>query len=258
MSNDPFEEFEFRPLTEGLGFHKKSEPRQAGRSAAEPARFELNNGIPEAPTQLKDSRLPEIEMPQTQVRRPVADLPTKPGSKPTAGTETVDEILKTLQNKRKLEFQEQGSKRLDQSTAPAFRTSFPDVSSLILDSMLVTAGTLACMIILLMVTRVDLFLLLNQVGENTVFLGLGLMFAGVAWIYLALCRVFLGYTPGEWVFDQRVGLPAQLGTTVYAGRVLLRATLVIATGMFLLPLLSMIVRQDLAGKISGAELLRKV
>ena len=246
MTTDPFEEFEFRPLTEGLGFHKKTEPKS---SLIEPARFELKD------TQLKDSRLPEIEMPSTPSRRPVADLPKNP----TAGAETVDEILKTLQNKRKLEFQETSNhKRLDQTTAPAYRSSYPDISSLILDSMLVTAGTLACMIILLMVTRVDLFILLNQVGENTVFITLGAMFAAVAWIYLSLNRVWLGFTPGEWVFDQRVGLPAQRGTASYAWRVLFRTTLVVASGLVVLPLLSILLRQDLAGQISGVQILRKV
>ena len=46
-TTDPFEEFEFRPLTEGLGFHRQNEKK----AAAAPAAFEFKG------------QLPEIEMP---------------------------------------------------------------------------------------------------------------------------------------------------------------------------------------------------
>jgi hypothetical protein len=238
MTADPFEEFEFRPLTEGLGFHRKNESKQA--SAPAPASFEMNAG------------LPEIEMPLRQpLRRPTPE----PAQAPTESSTTVDEILKTLQNKRRLDFEET---KKPQPAAPALRMSAPGFSSAILDGMLVVAGTLCCLIILLTVTKVDLFGLLTQSEDLTLSFAFYALFAGVAWIYLVVNRLFLGFTPGEWVFDQRVGLPQNHGSAGYSMRVVLRSTLVVATGLFPIPLLSMIVRRDLAGLISGVNLLKKV
>ena len=59
-------------------------------------------------------------------------LPNEDQAKDSSAT--VDEILKTLKNKRQIDFQE--SKAADLQT-PAYRTSVPDLSSMILDGMLV-------------------------------------------------------------------------------------------------------------------------
>lgn len=244
MTTDPFEEFEFRPLNEGLGFHRRPE-----KKAESGSKFEM-----------KSSALPEIEMPMTSrtgtpdLRQPLRRQPAEETRQPDSGS-TVDEILKTLQSRRKMDFDE--SVRTE-PPAQAYRISAHDISSFILDGMLVTAATLACLIILLMVTKVDLFGVVTQAGDEVVYLALFSLYAGIAWIYLVMNRVFLGYTPGEWVFDQRVGLPQEHGTALYSLRVVARTTLVVATGLVPLPLLSVLIRKDLAGMITGAGLLKKV
>lgn len=241
MTSDPFEEFEFRPLTEGLGFHRQNEKKATPASSPT---FELKQ------------RLPEIEMPVTTRAPEAKRLPTEAPKTTEAQGGTVDEILKTLQSKRKPEFSENRV-----STAPAataYRDSGPDVSSFILDGMLIMAASLGCLIILLMVTRVDLFATLTQTSDTMTYAALAVLFAGVAWIYLVLNRIFLGYTPGEWVFDHRIGWPQSLGRAEFSLRVLVRATLVIATGFLPLPILSLMLGKDIAGLISGAPLMKKV
>lgn len=256
MTTDPFEEFEFKPLTDGLGFHKKGDKKAA--TATQPADLSPDGGL--APRfELKNS-LPEIEMPRTS--KPLGSQAPQPGSTLIrTKTETpevsgaVDDILKTLQEKRKLDFVKA---KPQVKHEPLFQMATIDFSAVLMDAMLVTASSLGCLIILLMVTKVDLFALLTTSPDVSALLGIGGIFAANAWIYLVINRVFLGYTPGEWVFDQRLGLPIDHGKNIYGVQVALRATVVVLTGVILLPILSMITRTDLAGKITGLSLFRKV
>lgn len=232
MGADPFEEFEFRPLTEGLGFHKKTES----------PKFELKNN------------LPEIEMPALSPAKRNQSEPTSAPSASSVGS--VDEILRTLQNKRQIDFK--ASAQLNQQNqTTTYRASAPDISALILDSMLVIAASLACLIILTVTTQVDLFSVLTQNSDNVAIISLFALVGACSWIYLTINRMFLGFTPGEWVFDQRVGRPEEQPSAPYQLRVLLRSTIVVATGLFLLPAISMILNQDFAGMISGAQLVKK-
>lgn len=250
MSSDPFEEFEFRPLTEGLGFHRQADKKPAPSSSSS---FELKNSLPEIEMPLSPrAALEKPVEPRTSLRR--SPLPEE--SKTTDSSGSVDEILKTLHNKRKAEFIEQ--RNAAENQGPAYRTSAPDISSFILDGMLVTAASLACLIILLMVTKIDLFGVITQTDDTTVYLTLFGLFAAVSWIYLVMNRVFLGFTPGEWVFDQRVGLPQKHGSAEYCLRVTARSTLVVLTGLIVFPIVSMVMGRDFAGQLTGAALLKKV
>ena len=109
-----------------------------------------------------------------------------------------------------------------------------------------------------MVTKVDLFGVVSQTDDFSVFLSLFGLFSVIAWIYLVINRVFLGFTPGEWVFDQRVDMPQNHGTALYMLRVVMRATLVVFTGLIIFPIASLVSGRDLAGIITGTPLLKKV
>lgn len=82
-------------------------------------------------------------------------------------------------------------------------------------------------------------------------------FAALTWIYLVANRLFLGCTPGEWVFDQMLGNPDHVGNADYSLRVALRSTLIIATGVFILPIISLITGKDFVGQISGIHLFKR-
>jgi uncharacterized RDD family membrane protein YckC len=257
---DPFDEFEFKPLTDGLGFHKKKTQKQGLVTPTE---------LPSAkPDLLKGQGLELID--ETSVdplRSPlprkskiaVPDL-TEVGGSPTNAPTAVDEILKTLQKNRSFEFEKAKAKaKISAPQAEEFKATSWSFSAALLDSMLVIAASLLCMIILLVVTKADLIGNLSHPdSEGMIYIATLSLFAGVSFIYLLVNRLFMGQTPGEWAFDQRIGKPMELNSTVYAVQVLARSVLVIATGFIVLPLISAIFGRDIAGEITGARLYKKV
>lgn len=105
-------------------------------------------------------------------------------------------------------------------------------------------------------------LMRSPLGDVVRFLaayGLGpiftMCFAVSAWLYMVTMRVMFGFSLGEWACDLRLGQPTQRMKSGYALRVVLRATLVLASGFVLLPLLSLLIGRDVAGKLSGVEVI---
>lgn len=253
---DPFDEFEFKPLTDGLGFHKKKSPAPT-KNKVEDESF-INAPL------LKGQGLELLEEETTSnpLRSPLPRKALKDNkSAPQPATSAVDDILKTLQKNRRFEFDKTAAKTQLAATATKedFKKSNWDPSPALLDAMLVIAASLLCMIILLVITHVDLIANLSHPDqEGMIYLSTLSLFAGVTFIYLVVNRVFLGCTPGEWAFDQRIGKPAEQDTAIYALQVTARSAFVIFTGFFVLPVISLIMGQDIAGKITGAALYKKV
>jgi hypothetical protein len=67
------------------------------------------------------------------------------------------------------------------------------------------------------------------------------------WTYMIMLRVFLGFTIGEWACGLRLGSLKQRLHRFYSLRVLARMLLIFATGLFTLPLLSILTGRDLPG-----------
>lgn len=72
--------------------------------------------------------------------------------------------------------------------------------------------------------------------------------------YLILLRSFLGFTLGEWACGLRLGSPKQRLMSSYTLKVLARTILIYATGICLLPALSLITGRDLPGLLSKLPL----
>lgn len=72
-----------------------------------------------------------------------------------------------------------------------------------------------------------------------------------AWSYLVVMRLFLGASIGEWSCHLRLGQPAQRIRRNYVLKIIVRTTLILATGVVVLPLLSLFLKRDLAGDITG-------
>jgi len=214
------DDFHFRPLTQGLGFHKR---------------------------------------PDTQTAR--TGMPVPPATPSATETERVEEIFRTLNDRKKYDYLDKPQltkQSLREPIKETFKPATWDASACLLDAMLVTAASLMCLIILLMVTKVDLFANFYSPDANgMVYVSLLAMVAGITWIYMVASRVFMGFTPGEWVFDQRLGAPELLGTNSYALKAVARSTIVIATGVIVFPLLSLIFNRDLLGRLIGLELVKK-
>ena len=261
---DPFEEFEFKPLTEGLGFHKKK-TSSVQKSDEDDISFEikspgskLNSTIPtnieHGVTDPLRSPLPRKNISSTQAP-PIMD------SELPSAASAVDEILKTLQKNRRLDFENQAAQKAANQSLPKeeYKPDTWKFSSSLLDSMLVLAASLLCMIIVLAITKADLIAnLTNPDAEGMIYISTFGLLASVSLIYLTINRVFLGSTPGEWAFEQRIGKPQDMNTAIYPLRILIRSALVIMTGFIVLPTFSILLNRDIAGELTGAPLLKKV
>ncbi|MBC7466584.1 MAG: hypothetical protein H7256_11390 [Bdellovibrio sp.] len=85
-------------------------------------------------------------------------------------------------------------------------------------------------------------------------INLGLLFLLSTWSYLIFMRAFIGASIGEWTCDLRVGQPLQRFKSNYILKVMLRTTIVMLTGVFLLPLMSLLLARDIAGDLSGVRI----
>lgn len=274
---DQTDDFQFKPLTEGLGFHRKSDTQR--KFAADPALTGMKPASPRKLAEL-DTTLEEISMELSDMGYETGSTsnsaansgvtPTLPRKRPevpatpkvqTPANPTVDEILKTLHDKRKLEFGERTTPRtrISSEAMPAtYKATTVEFSAALLDLMLIMAANLLCLITLLVVTKVDLFgNLFNPDSQGYIYLSLAVMFAGISWIYLVVNRTFLGFTAGEWVFDQRLGKPEDLKKASYSLKVAARSLIIIATGFVVFPLLSALLNRDILGRWMGLELVKK-
>lgn len=90
-------------------------------------------------------------------------------------------------------------------------------------------------------------------SQNPLF-NLGLLFVLSTWSYLIFMRAFIGASIGEWTCDLRVGQPLQRFKSNYVFKVMLRTTLIMLTGVFILPLMSLLLARDIAGDLSGVRI----
>ncbi len=261
--NDPFEEFEFRPINEGLGFHHKAKtaapatPVSPSATAVNPvfkSASPFQTALPRndfrADMRAENNSVNRIE---SKTQKSNFQIPTIEDDSIAKAQTAVNDILKNLNQKRQLDFaQDAETERL------SLKKSKPQLFAAVLDGMLVIAAFLMTLILMLSITKVDMILNLTHVETSgMVYLStLALLFA-VAFIYMVVNRAFLGYTPGEWAFDQQCGAAEEQNTFVYIPKVALRTILVMATGFVTLPLLSYLFNKDVAGNLAGVHLFKK-
>jgi hypothetical protein len=269
-SSDPvdiFDEFEFKPITSGLGFHNRKKTPQSPQDETLPkinlpfkgalSGLDLLDDTKTAEplqTKVQDSNLKKInpvEFSQSSPQSPPQSLLRS--SAQASPQAKVAEILSDLKQKR-----QQESVTTKKAQGPLYQQSYPDFSALILDTMLVVALALSCLILLILGTEADLVQIALASPHEFILTSSILLLAMISWSYLVLTRIFMGHTPGEWVFDQRLFLPQEEFKFSSRLKLIFRATLVVMTGWLLLPLLSMLFRKDLAGALSGARIYRKL
>lgn len=73
------------------------------------------------------------------------------------------------------------------------------------------------------------------------------------WSYLVMMRIFMGASLGEWTCQLRLGQPAQRMRASYYLRVIVRTTLILITGIITIPILSLILKRDLIGEVTGVR-----
>ena len=237
--NDPFEEFEFRPINEGLGFHSRIKVM----TAPQPAK------IPTTASPFQTA-LPRLD---NQRQTSTFQIPTIEDDSISKAQTAVNEILKNLNQKRQLDFINESEKE-----HVALKKSKPQLFAAVLDSMLIIAAFLMTLILMLSITKVDMILNLTHAETSSmVYLATLALFAGVTFIYMVVNRAFLGFTPGEWAFDQQCGEIKEQTSFMYIPRIALRTVLVMLTGFVTLPFLSYLFNKDIAGNLSGVHLFKK-
>lgn len=269
-TSDPFEEFEFKPLTEGLGFHRNKETRPASKTNefesklnsklefrspslqfdtnSESMKSGFNSPLPRNTNSVHFNS--EIEMPNPRISRPQISVPMIEDDSIAKAQTAVNEILKNLNHKKQTEeaLAKNKKRMIWKSTAPSMMAGF-------LDSMLVLAGFLLMLIAMLTITQVDLISNLSNPGQNyIIWIATAALLASVTLIYMVVFRTYLGYTPGEWAFDQRCGTEMQQATASYILKITARTLLVMATGFLPIAFVSMMMRIDFIGLITGLQI----
>lgn len=320
-SMDPFDEFEFKPLTDGLGFHKKSVSLKDGLKNSGVLEDELQGiplsipknmleEIPKAPVKKhtfddvlsalektplarKASSAPGLQFTEPlprqgrdQSKTPVAKnplakdamdidlgVPERPVQSPfprpeayknpkqqkqqiptTPGTPA---IIKQKESQAQLN--SVGTRRgAADSPQRKLMPATVSVPSAILDFIICTALGLVFLAASLTVTKVDLNLVLANLNRDVMTqIALGLMFLAVMQMYVVISRAIFGRTLGEWTFDLQVGQDDEQQMGSYPLKVAFRSFLNVITGVFFLPIVSLLVGRDIAGQLSGVKLYRQ-
>lgn len=244
------DDFEFKPLTKGLGFHPKKESTLSSpsfkSSAATPIpavktspkiASQNMNASPTARSLRLDTPLPRPE-------------PRRSPAQPSVADQTVNNILKNLNDKnRSLSFQDKS-----QALSPYVQTT-PSLFAGFLDLLLITALGLLYLMTLIFTLKLDLIKSIADGGAQ-VWLATAAVFLVVGFIYYVAQRMFVGFTLGEWAYEQRMGLPEEMNKSTFGLKVFYRQILIMATGIILVPLFSWALGRDLGG-ISGLCTYRK-
>jgi hypothetical protein len=287
---DQFDEFEIKPLTAGLGFHKKpvslkDHVAKAGLSREKTARMptapaytgdamgapgadnkprskeQILSEIKEA---LKPIQKPTQRMTETLPRGPEDVRATSEIEVPKPSTRTPMDIVNfeipsASINDTTLSKPSIGARRGGHDTKIRELVPVPfSLASTILDGIIVLAFSLIFMMSLVFVTGVDLVAVISSASrEIAAQLSLGVLYLAVWQMYVVVARSFFGATLGEWTFDMQLGDKTQMAETLYPAKVLLRSFAIMLTGFILLPVLSLLSRRDLASKVSGLQLYRR-
>lgn len=107
---------------------------------------------------------------------------------------------------------------------------------------------LSCIFLLVFLKIVKMPITQNLLQDFLVVFVLG------SWMYMTTTRFFMGSSLGEAACDLRLGKPQERLSPRYFAKVVIRTTLIVCTGVFVLPLLSLIFGRDIAGSLSGVKL----
>lgn len=238
QDREPADDFEFKPLSDGLGFHKKlidlREESYAGLSLKTGILPKSRPAPPKAPSSpplISPSQRPSFEAPVAVSARPVATMPWTPA----------------LPKKEMVE---------QPSTVSAKLVQIPvNLAAGAFDSAMVVGLALVFSAIVFALTKIDLNDLIEILqNEGGATIAVFVLLVAVFEIYSVVCRSFFGKTLGEWAFECRLGTFEDQQTLLYPVKVAFRAFLVSATGFIVFPLLSLIFGMDIPGALSGISL----
>lgn len=287
-SMDPFDEFEFKPLTDGLGFHKKALNLKDGLKSSGVLNEELKSVPMSMPRGMADE---EVKVsPRHTFEEVLSALEKTPLNRPARPDLNFTEPLpRERQKKQAMEMElplpvQSPFPRPEAYKTPEFKKIAPTLekpsvgvrrgaadspkrklipmavsfASAFLDSIIVLALSLVFLIAVLMVTKVDMGVVLNNLDKDLMTqLSLLVLFVSVMQMYVIISRSFFGRTIGEWTFELQLGRDEEQAKESYPVRIALRCLLNTATGLVILPLISALLGRDVAGQLTGVQLYRQ-
>lgn len=138
------------------------------------------------------------------------------------------------------------------SRKPRWSLTAWSMAASFIDLLLVFAATCFMAVLAMLLLKLHALNLSGSPVNDQV--GLALCFVGIYSAYLLVFRVFVGCTIGEWACGLRLGEPRHRLSDDYCLRVLGRYLIVATTGYIILPVLSLFIGQDVAGKLAGLPL----
>lgn len=284
---DPFDEFEFKPLTEGLGFHKKTVSLKQGLK---------NSGVLEDELQTVPNSIPRgllDELPQAPTKKHSFDDVLSALEKTPLHRKATNDLQFTEPLPREPKIKKEAMD-IELPKAPPVQSPFPrpeaykkvpkqselanvgtrrgaadspgrklipatiSIASASLDLIICTALALVFLAATLTVTKVDLNVVLGNLNRDFMTqVSLFVLYVMVMQMYVVISRAFFGATLGEWTFDLQIGQDEEQQQESYPLKVAARSLLNIITGIVLLPLASTILGRDIAGQLSGVKLYRQ-
>lgn len=251
---DSMEEFNFKPINEGLGFHRKKVELKEEMKSAKVAKEVFPKTPPPRPqenAQRLNTPLPSKIVPRAP-SKDIIDQVARSFKKPNEtfiekeAPPTIEPFIKVEENLAK------AKKTISREAQPWM------ISPFFVDAILVLALGLTCLLITLLVTRADLVkLIATAQGDYGFWLTFPVLGLGMVFIYMTLTRLFLGASLGELVFDLQIGTDEERSAPHYAFQVVFRTLLAILSGLFVLPLLSLMAKNDYLGQITGLKLYLK-
>lgn len=282
-----FEDFEMRPLTSGLGFRKQVTDLKQAMTRSNMASEKLQRNLPTAPPPEEMDAHAKVRGSQeilTEIRDALKPLRTNESVKFSTTLPRPGEGRKNQNNTHEPEIQKNPSRDplagidfqipnrniLDDDKNTSARRGAADarirplvaipcsISSALVDAVTVTALSMIFLAALVSVTQIEVSAVMASAKTDLAAqIALAVLFLAVMQIYLILGRSFFGRTLGEWTFDVQLGEDQQIEKATYPIRVLFRSILNVATGLVALPILSFIVRRDIAGLVTGLRLYRQ-
>jgi hypothetical protein len=291
---DPLDEFEFKPLTEGLGFHKKTIRLQEQVQRSRMVENSLGVSLPPSappehksmptPAQSLEDLLKTLDRPMGSSVKITQTLPRPDNQSRSEHRKEALEIemppMGPVQvprpQKGRLDIPTPGSEVLirpapltpaqqvgpkrgaSNSPGPQLEPATVSLQAAILDAVVVTAVTLLFLVSLVLITKIEIFSVFASAKTDiTTQLSLILLFLAVMQMYVVVARSFYGRTLGEWTFDYQLGRDEEHSRTMYPILVTLRSLLIILTGLITLPVLSWMTGKDLAGRVTGVALFQQ-
>lgn len=258
---DSNEEFEFKPLTEGLGFHSKKIDLANEVKKSKLVSEMVSNKIAKEVQPMPSVAFEESKVSEKVIKSPLP-RPEAIQNKKAPDKDVIDELIESFKKPAKSFVEEKKAdvifdKIPTEVKNNGIKTAWA-LAPFLVDLMMVSAFFLIGLIISLYVTKVDIidFTMssLKNIENMMVLPAIMLM---MIFMYVLLTRIFIGGTLGEMVFDMQLGTSKDQKSAVYGFKVLARLVLVIMTGFATLPLLSWIFRTDLSGKILRLPLVKK-